>query len=191
MSLEKTLAIVKHEAYYTIAAGLDSSRHLPAPNGLLAAKLMVSLMNDGTLAIFSLGPGVPPVGPTTMVAFTATGSSHMSPSKYAQSFTKYPSLHTVAVVQLALPMRQINTEKQIKRLTERSFLSVFTRVDGEVKATVHREPLSAPGGAIKLWLSDLVEQDDLKGLPHECIRPVYNEYVFPLSLSISRAELRS
>jgi len=132
-------------------------------------------MDDGTLAIFSLAPGVPPIGPTTMVAFTVTGSSHTSPSKYAQSFTKYPSLRTVAVVQLALPMRQINTKKQIKRLTERSFLSVLTRVDGKVKATVQREPLSAPGGAIKLWLSDLVEQDDLKGLPHECIRPVYNE----------------
>jgi len=88
-------------------------------------------------------------------------------------------------------MRQINTEKQMKRLTERSFISVFTRVDGKVKATVQREPLSAPGGAIKLWLSDLVEQDDLKGLPHECIRPLYNEYVVFFSLSISRAELRS
>jgi len=191
MSLEKTLAIVKCEAYHTIAAGLDSSRHLPAPNSLLAAKLMVSLMDDGTLAIFSLAPGVPPVGPTTMVAFTATSSSDMSPSKCAQSFTKYPSLRTVAVVQLALPMRRINTEKQMKRLTERSFISVFTRVDGKVKATVQREPLSAPGGAIKLWLSDLVEQDDLKDLLHECIRPLHNEYVVFFSLSISRAELRS
>jgi hypothetical protein len=123
--------------------------------------------------------------------FTATGSSYMSPSKYAQSFTKYPSLRTVAVVRLALPMRQINTEKQIKRLTEHSFLSVFTKVDGKVKATVQREPLSTLGGAIKLWLSDLVEQTDLKGLTHECTRPVYNEYVFcSSSLSISRAELR-
>ena len=195
MSLEKTLAIVTSEAHHTIAAGLDSIRHLPAPNSLLAAKLRVWHIADGTLAIFSLG--VPPVGPTTMIAFTATGSSHMSPSKYAHSFTKYPSLRTVAVVQLALPMRHINTETQFKRLTERSFHSVFTRVDGKVKATVQREPLSAPGGAIKLWLSDLVEQGDLKGLPRECIRPIYNEYVpFSLSLSlslffISRTELRS
>ncbi|KAK0719425.1 hypothetical protein B0H67DRAFT_660956 [Lasiosphaeris hirsuta] len=174
MSLETTLAIVKYEAYYTITAGLDSSRHLSAPSSLLAAKLMVFPIQDETLAIFSIAPNVPPVGPTTMVAFTAT-SSHMSPSEYAQSFTKYPSLRTMAVVQLALPMRQINTEKQMKRLTERSFVSVFTRVDGKVKATVQREPLSAPGGAIKLWLSDLVEQDDLKGLPHECIRPLCND----------------
>ncbi|KAK4451111.1 hypothetical protein QBC34DRAFT_401379 [Podospora aff. communis PSN243] len=71
-------------------------------------------------------------------------------------------------------MRQINTEKH---LTKHSFISVFTRVDRKVKATVQQEPLSAPGGAIKLWLSNLVEQDDLKGLPHECIRPLYNEYV--------------
>jgi hypothetical protein len=178
MSLEKTLATVKCDAYHIISVALDACRDLTAPNRLLAAKLMVGLMNDGTPAVFSLTPGMPAVGPTTMVAFTATGSGHMSPSKYAQSFTKYPSLRTVAVVHLALPMRQISTEKQIKRLTEHSFLSVFTKVDGKVTATVQREPLSAPGGAIKLWLSDLVEQDDLKGLPHKCIRPLYNEYVF-------------
>jgi len=187
MSLERALASVQYEAYYTIKAGLDSSRHLPTLRSLLAAKLVVQVIEDDTLAIFSIAPSVPSVRPTTMVAFTATGSQ-MSPSKYAQSFTKYPSLRTVAVVQLALPMRQIKTEKQMKRLTERSFVSVFTRVDGKVKATiVQLEPLSTPGGAIKLWLSDLVKQDDLKGLPHECIRPLYKEYVFSFP---SRAELR-
>jgi len=41
MSVEITLAIIKCEAYHTITTGLDPSRHLPAPNGLLAAKLMV------------------------------------------------------------------------------------------------------------------------------------------------------
>lgn len=126
--------IVKYETYY---------------RSLLAAKLMVSPTTHDTLAIFSMAPGVPPVGPTAMVAFAATGS-HTRPSKYAQSFTKYPSLRTVAAVQLALPMRQIDTEKQVKRFTERSLVSVFTRVVGKVKATVQREPLSAPGGAIRL-----------------------------------------
>jgi len=174
MSLEETLATVQHEAFRIIAANLDSNGHLHAPKSLWAAKLMVFPKKDG-LAIFSFTPGVAPVGRTAMVAFTATSISHMSPSKYAQSFTKYPNLRTLAVVQLALPMRQIKTERQMKRLTEHSFLSVFIRVDGKVKAAVHREPLSAPGGAIKLWLSDLVEQDDLKGLPRECTRPVYTE----------------
>jgi hypothetical protein len=110
-----------------------------------------------------------------MVAFTVT-NSHMSPSKYTQFFTKNPNLRTVAVMQLALPMRQINTEK---RLAECSFVSVFTMVDGKVKPTIHKETLSTPGSAIKLWFSDLVEQDELKGLPHKCIRPLYKEYVFP------------
>ncbi|KAK3371114.1 hypothetical protein B0T24DRAFT_627790 [Lasiosphaeria ovina] len=171
MSLERALAGVKYAAYYAIAASLDSSSDLPAPRSLLAAKLMVLPMEGDADALATFPIGLPPDAPTTMVAFTATGS----PSKYAESFINYPSLRTVAVVKLALPMREIDIEKQMKRLAECSYVSVFTRVDGKVKETVHRNPLSAPGGAIKLWLSDLVEQDDLKGLPHECVRPLYNK----------------
>ena len=146
MSLETTLALVKYETYRTITAGLDSSRHLPAPSSLLAAKLVVYPIKDDTLAIFSIAPSVPSVGPTTMVTFTATGS-HMSPSKYAQSFTEYPSLRTLAVVQLALPMRQINTEKQMKRLTESSFVSVSPELMERSKlpsSGSRSQPLAAP-----------------------------------------------
>ncbi|KAK3364765.1 hypothetical protein B0T24DRAFT_711993 [Lasiosphaeria ovina] len=163
MSLESTLAGVKYEAYSAIAAGLDSSSHLAA--------VVLPMKGDAdALAIFPIG--LPPNAPTTM------GRLHYY--RQPQQVTPNPLSitrvsRTVAVVKLALPMREIDTEKQMKRLAERSFVSVFTRVDGKVKEAAHRNPLSAPGGAIKLWLSDLVGQDHLKGLPHECVRPLYNE----------------
>ncbi|EAQ84083.1 predicted protein [Chaetomium globosum CBS 148.51] len=40
-------------------------------------------------------------------------------------------------------------------------------VDGTVQPVVQKEPLSMPGGQIKLWLSDLVPMADLANLPSE------------------------
>ncbi len=72
---------------------------------------------------------------------------------------------------------QIETDRQVQRLAEHSLVSVLTKVNGTVKTVVQRESLSTLGGAVKLWLSDFVEQDDAKALPDEFIRPLHNEYV--------------
>lgn len=50
-------------------------------------------------------------------------------------------------------------------------------VDGTVQPVVQKEPLSTPGGQIKLWLSDLVPMADLANLPSEFVRPLRDEQV--------------
>ncbi len=49
----------------------------------------------------------------------------------------------------------------VRRLAEHSSVSVFTTSDGAAKTTAYREPPCAPGGEIKLWLSDLVKPEEL------------------------------
>ncbi|KAK3353372.1 hypothetical protein B0T25DRAFT_631877 [Lasiosphaeria hispida] len=171
MSPEEALASVKYDVYHIIANSLESIRRLPAPVGPLAGKVAPGAGPDGTLMVASIFAHRG--SPISILTFTTT-DGHMGPSKYAQYFAKHPNLRTIVVVQLALPT-QIETDRQLRRLAENSVVSVLTKVNGTVKIVVPREPLSTPGGAIKLWLSDLVEQEDVKSLAAEFIRPLYNE----------------
>jgi len=199
--------------HYPIMSQLDSMACLPEPAGPLAAKLMVEdatpepdkITQESTQKKKETGPstqkkkkketepstptlGITYVGArgrnlTALIIFTAT-DSHRSAGKYIRSFTENPNLRTIVVLQFALPM-QINTEKELQRMAKCSSLSVFTKVDGKPKAAVDREPLSTGNGAIQLWLSDLVEEEDVKKLSNEFIR---DRYVFlppPLLIPLS------
>jgi len=174
--------------YHLTTTQLDSMACLPSPAGPLAAKLMVE---DATHKLDKItqeitqkketGPSTPTLGitsvgahgryPTALIVFTTT-DSHKSAGKYTQSFTENPNLRTIAVLQFALPM-QINTEKELQRMAKCSSLSVFTKVDGKLKTAVDREPLSTSKGAIQLWLSDIVKEEDVKKLSNEFIRDRY------------------
>ncbi|KAK0749117.1 hypothetical protein B0T18DRAFT_388770 [Schizothecium vesticola] len=91
-------------------------------------------------------------------------------SKYAHFITEHPEdTHTVVAIQLGLP-GQLDSERKLQRLAQKSFVSVFTMVDGAVKTAAQHEPLSAPGGRVELWLSDLVEERE--SLPDEFVRPL-------------------
>ncbi|KAK0753588.1 hypothetical protein B0T18DRAFT_452640 [Schizothecium vesticola] len=154
---------------------LNSMASLPSPAGPRAAKLMITPESTqkkeetgpSTLAITTVGAH----GryPTALIVLTTT-DSHKSACKYTRSFNENPKLRTMAVLQFALPM-QINTEKELQRMAKCSSLSVFTKeVDGKVNTVIHRQPLSTGNGAIQLWLSDLVEEEDVKKLSDEFIR---------------------
>ena len=171
MSVQGALIGLKFSIYHVIATGLESISRLPAPIGPLVSTMSQGVWPDGDhhLTVFSTGP-------TSILAFTAT-REHMGLGKCAHYFAQNPTLRTITVVQLALPM-QLETDRQVRRLTEHSHASVFTKDDGPARAVVQRESLSTPGGAIKFWVSDLVKQDDAKCLPDEFTRPLHNEYVF-------------
>jgi hypothetical protein len=193
--------------YHLAATQLNSMACLPSPAGPLAAKLRVEdatpkpdkITPESTQKKKETGPSTPALGitsvgvqgrnPTALIVFTTT-DSHKSASKYTRSFTENPNLRTIAVLQFALPM-QINTEKELQRMAKCSSLSVFTKVDGKLKTAVDREPLSTGNGAIQLWLSDLVGEEEVKKLSNEFIRdryvflpplllvPLYRDYLTP------------
>jgi hypothetical protein len=162
------LANIAFQSHHLIAAQLESMSCLPAPAGPLVAKLGLWFKEEEITPTFAIFPAGAPESETALFVFTAT-DSHVSPSKCAESFAKIPSLRTIVVVQFALPTK-VDTESQMVRLTEKSLASVFTKVDGKIEPAVHRESLSTPGGAIQLWLSDIVEQEDVNKLPAEFIR---------------------
>jgi len=172
MSPQKSLTALKYSTQYAIATGLESISHLPAPTGPLARNMW---QEDGPdddhdhLTVFAKAQTA-----TSIIIFTAT-DKHMGPGKLAYYFTKHPALHTITVVQLALPMK-LETDRQVRRLAEHSHVSVFV-AGRPVTAVVQRESLSTPDGAIKFWFSDFVKQDDAKCLPDELTRPLHNEYV--------------
>jgi len=174
MSAQKALMELKFSIYHVIATGLESISHLSAPIGPLARIMWQGEGPDDNhdhLTVFSTGS-------TSILVFTTT-REHMGLDKCAHYFTQSPTLRTITVVQLALPMQLETDDRQVRRLTEHSHVSVFTKVNGPVRAVVQRESLSTPGGAIKFWVSDLVKQDDdAKCLPDEFTRPLHNEYVF-------------
>ncbi|KAK3349213.1 hypothetical protein B0T25DRAFT_237103 [Lasiosphaeria hispida] len=120
-------------------------------------------------------PGVMTVPDITSVLVFASAGNHKSTGTYAQYFAKYPkTMRTVVAVNLGLP-GNLDGGRALRRLAEFSSVSVFAMVDGKVKAVVQKEPLSTPGGEIKLWLSDLIKNDDALNLPGEFIRPLeYN-----------------
>jgi len=173
----RMLDVLVFHTYYLITARFESMGHLPTPAGPLAAKLRIwhaspdrdknTQPSTPTLQIRSVGAH----SPTALIVLTAT-DIHKSAGKYTRSFTENPNLRTIAVLQFALPM-QINTEKEVQRLAKCSSLSVFTKeVDGKVKTAIDREPLLTPdgNGAMHLWLSDIVEKEDMKKLSDEFIR---------------------
>lgn len=167
--------------YYLITAQFESIHSLPTPPSPLAAKLRIWYVSPDkdkdkgkntppstpTLMIRSVGAHYP----TALIILTAT-DGHKSARKYTRSFTENPNLRTIFVLQFALPM-QITTEKAVQRLAKCSSLSVFTKeVDGKVKTVIDREPLftSDGNGAMHLWLSDIVEKEDVEKLSDEFIR---------------------
>ena len=184
MSAQGPLFVPFWIVHYAIANDLESMEHLPAPIGPLVRTIWHGKGPDTKkhdhLTVFATGP-------TSVIVFAAT-HEHIGLGKHAHYFAQYPTLRTITMVQLALPM-QLETDRQVRRLAEHSHVSVFAKVNGSVRAVVQRESFSTPGGAIKFWVSDLVKQDDAKCLPDEFIRPLYNEYVFSSSfLSRFRVE---
>ncbi|KAK3343656.1 hypothetical protein B0T25DRAFT_303710 [Lasiosphaeria hispida] len=167
------LEILKYTVHHIVVAGLESINRIPAPMGPFARELFLAPDDDGnnTLMVSRAGHVK---SLTSIFAFTAT-NSHIAPGKCAaHHFAKHPSLHTVIMVQLALPV-ELETERQLQRLAKHSFVSVTAKVNGTVQTIVPREALSTPGGAIKLWLSDLIEQDDAEGFTDEFSRPLDNK----------------
>ena len=182
MSQGMLSAFIFH-THYLIAAQFESIRSLPTPPSPLAAKLRIWYVSPDKDKDKDKGKNTPPstptlmirsVGaryPTALVILTAT-DSHKSAGKYTRSFTENPNLRTIFVLQFALPM-QITTEKEVQRLAKCSSLSVFTKeADGKVKTAIDREPLftSDGNGAMHLWLSDIVEKEDVEKLSDEFIR---------------------
>ncbi|KAK0655153.1 hypothetical protein B0T16DRAFT_384105 [Cercophora newfieldiana] len=166
------LGKLKYAVYHIVVASLESIYHIPAPMGPLARKLFLA-PDDVDDNILTVSRADHVKSPTSIFAFTAT-DSHIGPGKCAHYFAKHPSLHTVIVVQLALPM-ELETERQLQRLAEHSFVSVIAKVNGTVQTVLPREALSTPGGAITLWLSDLIKQDDAEGFTDEFLRPLHSE----------------
>jgi len=171
--------------YHLTRTQLDSMAYLPSPAGPLAAKLEVGdatpgldkITPESTQKKKETGPSARTLGitygrcSTALIVFTTT-DGHKSAGKYTRSFTENPDLRTIAVLQFALPM-QLNTEKELQRMAKCSSLSVFTKADGKLRTAVDQEPLSTGNGAIQLWLSDLVEEEDVKKLSNEFIRDRY------------------
>lgn len=83
----------------------------------------------------------------------------------------------IAVLQFGLPIKI--TIKDIQRMAEKSYLSVYTKVDGKIETVIERELFisskSGGSGALRLWLSDLVEEEDVKKLTDKFFR---GRYVF-------------
>lgn len=187
---QSALSNVVLRTYYLATTQLDSMSCLPSPAGPLAAKLRIWQADSDpdksnlagtqkntpapstpTLEIRSVGARFP----TALIVFTAT-DGHKNAGEYTRSFMENPNLRTVAVLQLALPMK-ISTEKEVQRLAKCSSLSILTKqADGKVKTAIDREPLftcSDGNGAMRLWLSDIVEKEDVKKLSDEFIRGRY------------------
>jgi hypothetical protein len=177
MSAQGPLFQLKLIIYHVIATGLESISHVPAPIGPLARTIRQGVWpGDGQHLTMSSN------GLTSILVLTAT-REHMGLGKCAHYFAKNPILRTITVVQLALPM-QLETDGQVQRLAEHSHVSVFSKVNGRVRAVVQRESLSTPGGAIKFLVSDLVKQEDANCLPDEFNRPLnHNQYVFLFTAS--------
>ncbi|KAK0725809.1 hypothetical protein B0H67DRAFT_551276 [Lasiosphaeris hirsuta] len=140
--------------YYLMRRGLESLGQLDKPVGPLALGIQTSnypnvIAPRRAIAFGRAGKNT--TSPTCLVVFF--NGDHEGASKYAQLIAKHPN--------------EVQTVMQ--RLAQNSFVSVFTMVDGAIKTVVQQEPLSTPGGEIKLWLSDLIK--DHEGLSDEFTRP--------------------
>jgi hypothetical protein len=178
MAAAVALMNLKAHVYHLLANRIESACRLPEPVGLLASKVMLSHDEKCLHGFFTAFNSCKTADAASILVF-ATAGNHKGIGTYAQYFTKYPkTMRTVVVVNLSLP-DDLDSDRAVRRLAEFSTVSVFTVVDGKVKAVVQREPLSHPGGEIKLWVSDLVKGDDVLDLPGEFIRPLdYSGHVF-------------
>ena len=176
---DRARATVIFDVLRIVFDGLDCLARCPPPIGPLALKAVLGANKDiGEAAAFPAGMQKPP-----SFILAVTDGSQESASKQAQYITKHPGdTRTVVSVQLALP-RQVDSSRGLQRLAERSFVSVFTTINGAAKTIDHREPLSTPGGEIKLWLSDLIKTEDVERLPDWLTRPLHNGYVSLLLFS--------
>ncbi|KAH6848210.1 hypothetical protein B0I37DRAFT_159097 [Chaetomium sp. MPI-CAGE-AT-0009] len=108
--------------------------------------------------------------PTLVLDFA--GHENNAPSKHAQYITMHGA-RTVVSLQLSFnTMTPLGDKAKYKRMADNTAVWVWTTVNGEVKAVVQREPLSTPGGQIKLWLSDFSPMGEDKDLPSEFVRPL-------------------
>ena len=172
----KVVATVSSKFFHIIENGLESLGQLDKPIGQLA--LTVEAIHHGTnggpAAMITLHASVQHKNPTCLIIFF--NGNHNDASKYAQFITEHPEdTHAVVAVQLGLPGR-LDSERKLQRLAQKSFVSVFAMVGGAVKTVVQQEPLSTPGGGVKLWLSDLVKERE--SLPGEFVRPLDVRYAF-------------
>ncbi|KAK3346072.1 hypothetical protein B0T25DRAFT_550970 [Lasiosphaeria hispida] len=163
---------ITHECYRVIANSLESLGQLDKPIGQLALAVDMGVRALDQGATFRNAITIHSTAerkmPACLIVFF--NGNHEGAGKYAQFITEHPEdTHTVVAVQLGLPGR-MDSERKLQRLAQKSFVSVFTMVDGAVKTAVQQEPLSTPGGGVKLWLSDLVKERE--SLPDEFVRPL-------------------
>jgi hypothetical protein len=168
------MAYISHECYHAVAISLESlGQHDNKLIGRLALAVELSLgLPNPALPTFHSAIGLKSTAKNKAPAclIVLFNGNHEGASKYAQFITEHPEdTHTVVAIQLGLP-GQLGSERKLQRLAQKSFVSVFTMVDGAVKTAVQHEPLSAPGGRVELWLSDLVEERE--SLPDEFVRPL-------------------
>ncbi|KAK5652236.1 hypothetical protein OQA88_10733 [Cercophora sp. LCS_1] len=168
------LAYISHDCYRAVANRLESlGQHDNKLIGQLALAVELSLgLPNQALQTFHSTIGLKSTAenkaPACLIALFNGG--YEGASKYAQFITEHPEdTHTVVAIQLGLP-GQLDSERKLQRLAQKSFVSVFTMVNGSVKTAVQHEPLSAPGGGVELWLSDLVKERE--SLPDEFVRPL-------------------
>ncbi|KAK0724269.1 hypothetical protein B0H67DRAFT_550084 [Lasiosphaeris hirsuta] len=162
------------DSYRLIGNGLESLGQLDKPIGPIALGVWMGLCSVEfpatspaiAITLQSTGKGE---APNCLVVFF--NGNHTGASRYAQLIAKHQKdTQTVVAVQFALPGR-MESKRKTQRLACNSFVSVFTMVDGVIKTVVQQEPLSTPGGEIKLWLSDFVKEPE--SLPDEFVRPFH------------------
>lgn len=145
--------------------GLDASSAGPLA-------LQVNIAASANDELMTLPAGQHKASAFVLVAMV---TGYGSVSKQAQHITKnLDSTQTAVVIEFAVPGR-LDSERRIDRLEEKSFVTVFTNVNGKATQVVNREPLSISEGEIKLWLSDLV--NSYENLPSQFIRPLSNGHV--------------
>jgi len=158
--------------HHLVAKGLGSFRQLEEPIGPLALGVVKRKFisdKDNCAVLMNFHSTRKNKNPSCVFIFYY--GNHQGSSRFAQLITKHPQdTQTVVAVKVALPGKMDSTRK-MQRLAQNSLVSVFTMVDGVVKTVVQQEPLSTPGGGVKLWLSDFVKERE--SLPDEFIRPFH------------------
>ncbi|KAK0711731.1 hypothetical protein B0H67DRAFT_555669 [Lasiosphaeris hirsuta] len=159
---------ISHESYHLMRNGLESLGQLDKPAGLIALDVQIGLVDvPASISTIELGNAGKDKTPNRLVVFFH--GNHAGASKYAQLLADNDA-QTVVAVQLALP-GWMDSKRKSQRLARNSCISVFTMMDGVIKTVVQQEPLSTPGGEIKLWLSDLVKERE--SLSDEFVRPLH------------------
>ena len=167
---QRTLVSIMIDFHHLVAKDLEPFRQLEEPIGPLALGVeRRTLISDNCAWLMPFHSTRKDKNPSCVFVFHHDNRG--GPSKFAQLITKHPQdTRTVVVVKVALPGKMDNKRK-MQRLAQKSLVSVFTMADGFVKTVVQQEPLSTPGGGVKLWLSDFIKERE--GLPDEFVRPFH------------------